>query len=314
MGLVGGFTAAPCTGPFLLGLLGFVAKSGNIAAGGTLLFVYALGMGVLFWVLAAFAVALPKSGRWMEWVKSIGGIALLAAAIYFLRPVIPGLAKLGSAQTWFLALGIVTTLVGLGLGAIHLSFHDRALIKVRKAIAVGLAVAGISAIVMWLLTPDRHLPWIHRDAEQLEQLAEAEDLKPAEIHPDGDPWISQAEAVAFAKAARDGKGVMLDFSADWCLPCQELELEFAEADAFDAITANFVPVKIDISAGSDEDFELKDRYGAGTLPAIVFLDQHGNVVGRFTAELQPNELMKAVRPAVQRLHGVAADSPCLATR
>src|SRR5207237_10043813 len=102
LGLVGGFAAAPCTGPFLVGLLGFVAKSHDVLLGGPLLFVYALGMGVLFWVLAAFAVALPKSGRWMEWVKSIGGIALLAAAIYFLRPVFPALEELASAQIWFL--------------------------------------------------------------------------------------------------------------------------------------------------------------------------------------------------------------------
>ena len=313
MGLVGGFTAAPCTGPFLLGLLGFVGKSGNVVAGGTLLFTYALGMGVLFWVLAAFAVSLPKSGRWMEWVKSIGGIALLAAAFYFLRPVIPGLARLGSAKLWFLGAGILTTVIGILLGAIHLSFHDSLAVKLRKGLAVALAVAGISGVVMWLLTPDRHLPWIHRDPDQLARLAETELLTPAETHPSGDPWLSPAEALAFAKAAKEGKGVMLDFSADWCLPCQELELEFADPEAFDAITGNFVPVKIDISAGTDEDFDLKDRYDAGTLPAIVFLDSSGNVVGRFTSELQPSELMKAVKPAVARLKDGAAASPCLAT-
>ena len=82
MGLVGGFTAAPCTGPFLGGLLGFVTQTRDVVMGGSLLFVYAIGMGVLFFVLAAFAVSLPKSGRWMEWVKSIGGVALIVVALY----------------------------------------------------------------------------------------------------------------------------------------------------------------------------------------------------------------------------------------
>jgi thiol:disulfide interchange protein DsbD len=314
MGLVGGFTAAPCTGPFLVGLLGFVAKSGNFAVGGTLLFTYAMGMGVLFFVLAAFAISLPKSGRWMEWVKSIGGIALLAAAIYFLRPVFPVLAKLGSAKLWYLAASIGIAAVGLALGAVHLSFHDGPAVKLRKAIAVAFAVVGVSGVIGWMLTPDRHLPWLRRDAAQVEQMVAAEALQPAAARPDGEAWLSPAEAAAFAKAAKDGKGVMLDFSADWCLPCQELELAFAEEDAYDAITANFVPVKIDISGGTDEDFDLKERYGAGTLPAIVFLDAGGEVVGRFTSDLKPSEIMRAVRPAVARLHGAPAGEPCVATK
>jgi thioredoxin:protein disulfide reductase len=93
MGLVGGLTAAPCTGPFLAGILGFVAATRNVPVGSTLLFTYALGMGILFWLIAAFAVSLPKGGRWMEWAKSIGGIALLTVGVFFLRGIIPALAS-----------------------------------------------------------------------------------------------------------------------------------------------------------------------------------------------------------------------------
>jgi thiol:disulfide interchange protein DsbD len=321
MGLVGGFTAAPCTGPFLLGILGFVAKSGNAAIGGSLLFTYALGMGVLFWVLAAFAIALPKSGRWMEWVKSVGGIALLAAAIYFLRPVIPAMAKLGSAKLWYLAAAVVVTAAGIALGAIHLSFHDGPAVKVRKGIAVALTVVGLSGVVLWLLTPDRHLPWLRRDAAQVQAMVEKEQLTPAPARPDGSNWLNPAEAAAFAKAAKEGKGVMFDFSANWCVPCQELELAFAEKPTYDAITKNFVPVKIDISKGTDEDFDFKDRYGVElkdgtrdlTLPAIVFLDAQGHIVGRFGSGTDPSAVMTAVRPAIAALHGEAG-TPCVATK
>src|SRR5206468_9453449 len=87
MGLVGGIVAAPCTGPVLASVLAFVATTRSVFLGGSLLFTYALGMGVLFFAIAAFAVALPKSGGWMEAIKSIFGVIMIVAALYFLRNV-----------------------------------------------------------------------------------------------------------------------------------------------------------------------------------------------------------------------------------
>src|SRR5262249_19596925 len=111
MGLVGGRIAAPCTGPFLAGLLAFVSTTGSVVGGGSLLFVYALGMGVLFWVIAAFAMSLPKSGKWMDSVKSTGGVLMLVAALYFLRPLMPWMRTYASPEKWFLiasiAIGVI---------------------------------------------------------------------------------------------------------------------------------------------------------------------------------------------------------------
>ena len=123
MGAVGGLIAAPCTGPFLLGLLAYVATSHDVVRGGSMLFVYALGMGVLFFVLAAFAVSLPKSGRWMEWVKSAAGIFMLLAALYYLQPLIPGMRSLQHPQMTYLLGALVIAAIGFAFGAIHLSFH-----------------------------------------------------------------------------------------------------------------------------------------------------------------------------------------------
>jgi thiol:disulfide interchange protein DsbD len=315
MGLVGGFTAAPCTGPFLVGMLGFVAKTGNAAVGAPLLFTYALGMGVLFWVLAATAAALPKSGRWMEWVKSIGGIALLAAAIYFLRPVVPALKKLGSAELWFLAASLAVTVAGLALGAIHLSFHEGPAVKARKAVAVALTVVGISGAIGWLMTPDRHLPWIQRDDAAVAELQAAEGIEPAAARDDGEDWLHTAEAVAFAKAKKEGKGVMIDFSADWCAPCAELEITFAEEEVYGALTEHFVHLKVDVSKGTDADDEWQERYAAETLPAVVFLGANAAEVGRVDRYLDAGEIMKVIRPAVARLSGdTTVGAPCVASK
>ena len=70
---------------------------------------YALGIGVLFWLIAVFAVSLPKSGSWMEWIKSFGGVALLAVAVYFLRPIIPAITELGVGEA------LVSTLQDKGI-------------------------------------------------------------------------------------------------------------------------------------------------------------------------------------------------------
>jgi len=251
MGMVGGFTAAPCTGPFLAGMLGWVAMEGSVVRGSLMLFTFALGMGVLFWVIAATSVSLPKSGRWMEWVKSAGGIALIVVGIYFLRPVVPALAKLTSTSFLFVAICLALVVAGIALGAIHKSFHGPRSERLQKGLAVALTVIGAAGTMNWMLTPDRTLPWRHD------------------------------EKAAFAEAQRDGKGVLIDFSATYCKPCGKLETDtFAADGVYEKILADYVPLKFDVSKGSDLDDERQEKYDAETLPAVILLDADGHELGR----------------------------------
>jgi thiol:disulfide interchange protein len=93
---------------------------------------------------------------------------------------------------------------------------------------------------------------------------------------------------------------MVDFAASWCTPCEEMELTFGDDEVYEAITRSFVPLKIDVSAGDAEDMEKRGRYGAATLPAIVFLDTDGHVLGRVKNKIEPDEMLEVVRPASRK--------------
>jgi thiol:disulfide interchange protein DsbD len=284
MGMVGGLIAAPCTGPFLLGILTFVATSRSVVGGGSLLFIYAVGMGVLFWVLAAFAMSLPRSGRWMEWVKSAGGILLLLGGIYFLKPLLPFMRHLAVPETWFLLASLGLVAAGLVVGAIHLSFHGSTFEKLRKGTGIALVLAGAFATWSYTLAPKLKLPYVYED-----------------------------EAAAFAKARAEGKGVMIDFAATWCIPCGELELTFGDAEVYDLITKNFVPLKFDVSDDNATTAEHLKRYEAGTLPAVIYVAADRRPVGRIDHKMEPEEMLKVLKPAIVKLRSggaLAAGEPC----
>lgn len=275
MGSVGGLIAAPCTGPFLGGLLAFTATT-SVVGGGSMLFVYALGMGVLFFVLAVFASSLPKSGAWMDGIKSASGFLMLLAAIYFLRPLLPWMRTFASPEYWFLFTSIGLVVGGAGLGGIHLSFHGSRVQKARKGFGLALLLAGAFGAWSWKLTPKQHLPWI------------------------------TDENAAFAKARLEKKGVMVDFGATWCGPCDELELTFGDDEVFDEITASFVPLKLDVSDSNDANQALQARYDAKTLPAVIFVHPDGTELGRIKEMVEPEEMLDVVRPAARRIRSTSA--------
>ncbi len=275
MGLVGGLVAAPCTGPFLAGMLIWVASTGSPIVGATLLFTYALGVGTLFFVIAVTSMSIPKSGAWMEAIKSFGGLGLLAAAIHFLRPVFPLIDSLSfdakealGSPGMLLALGVGLTLVGLALGSVHLSFHGSAKVKARKSAGVLLTVVGVTAAVSGMLAPKQILAWRHD------------------------------QAIAFADAKAENKGVMIDFGASWCAPCKLIEKVMGEPGVFEELNQDFVPLKFDVSESTDADQALQAKYKASSLPAVLFLDNDGHELLRYTSKTPDTKsMLKTIRAA-----------------
>ncbi len=266
MGLVGGIIAAPCTGPVLASVLAYVATTRSVAIGASLLFTYALGMGLLFFVIAAFAIALPKSGGWMEAVKSVFGIVMIVAALYFLRNVVPALMRYGRPSMTFLEAHVAIALGGLALGGVHLSFHDGSLRRVRKGLGVALVVVGAFGAIGSLLAPRGGLAWI------------------------------KGEKAGMEAARAQHRPALIDFFADWCIPCRELDKKtFGNEDVARELD-RFTLLKMDCTVDDDPiDKETTDRYHADTLPTVVRLDSDGHVVEKYDRLIGPDELLARLR-------------------
>ncbi len=271
MGLVGGIIAAPCTGPVLASVLAYVSVSRSVAVGGSLLFTYALGMGVLFFAIAAFAVALPKSGAWMETVKSIFGVVMVVAALYFLRNVSAPLRAIGSPSALWIGGSVALALFGIAIGGVHLSFHHTdGVTRTRKGAGVLATVAGVFGVIGFVLSP------------------KADAAAPVLT------WI-KGEKAGLARAAVDHKPALMDFYADWCLPCKELELKtFSNPEVARALQA-YTLVKVDCTTDDEPAvIDAKQRWGAATLPTLVLVGSDGKLAKKLDHFVEPAELLPMI--------------------
>ena len=266
LGFVNGLIAAPCTGPVLAVLLTWVATTGHVGFGALALFIYAIGIGVLFWVVGTFAITLPKSGRWVEWTKSMFGIAMLALAFYYLRGVLPYPRPEVRDQIWLaVAVGLLTG--GVIVGAIHLSFKGGPLMaRARKSVGVAACVAGILGIVGYAeaLPPGSHITW-------------TEDFDAGK-----------------SKALTQGRPLLVDFGADWCSACQEIERDVLSDPRVVAEAQRFVAVRVDLSTekATDAKWALLKGYDQPGLPLVVLHHSDGSEAVRVTGMLESDEFLE----------------------
>jgi len=247
MGLTVGIVAAPCIGPFVLGLLTFVGETGNPVLGFSLFFTLAIGLGLPFVVLAIASgniSQLPKSGEWMEWIRKMFGVILLGMALYFLRPVL-------GDPVYFGALGLLLIAGGVMLGFIFRVTSTALFFNAfRRFVGVAAPLYGLYLI----LTPGNI---VARDAHA------------------GIEWQIY-DAGALAAARSDGRPIVIDFSADWCLPCKELEHKtFNQPEVIEAAKP-FVALRADLTRSSSEEVKgLRKQFKIVGVPTVVFIDGEG---------------------------------------
>jgi thioredoxin:protein disulfide reductase len=273
LGLANSLIAAPCAGPVVGFLLTWVGTTRNAGFGAASFFSYSLGLGLLFFMVGTFSMALPKSGRWLETIKSGFGIVMLVAALYFVRGLIPVWDAWSERTTRFLLLAVALIVSGLALGALNLSFHGTSLAtRLRKGLAIAITVVGLCAVIGFLhaLPPGARIGW-------LEDFASAQKL-----------------------AQESGRPLLVDFGASWCGACEELDRHtFTDAGVVRE-GQRFIPVRIDLSPGKDtpEKQDLLRSYKHPGLPLVVLHDSQGRESARVTNFVPAPrflELMRNVR-------------------
>lgn len=274
MGLPVGIVAAPCTGPFLLGILTYVGTTGSPVLGFTLLLAYALGMGLLFLIIGTFAVSLPKSGAWMDAVKTFLGAILLATAGYFLIIPLPALGELFRSGWSYVLAAAALVVAGTFGGGLGLPWRGGGGLRVARKIAGIAAVSGGLFGVASSLTYAEPLDWI-----------------------DG---IAAAEA----KAEAEKRPLLVDFTARWCSNCKKIEREVLSAPDVRPTLGNVVLGRVDLSnddeAAEGGTFEIRGRrFTLRGLPRLLLIDAEGVLVRDWGGDLAPpstpGEILNALR-------------------
>src|SRR3954451_719920 len=200
MGLVMGLIAAPCTGPFLTGMITVIATSHDVVLGTASLFSFALGLGVLFFVAGAFAVSLPKGGAWMMGIKWVSGVGLAYMAFAYLRDRFEPVRALVDHPSYaFGAVAALVFAVGLGLGIVHVVAERR-----RSPIAHLSRRAKLASILPAVAGAAMLFTWVHLNHEVADGTAQAAPSI---------SWLTDEETAVRASRA-EGRPMLIDFRAE----------------------------------------------------------------------------------------------------
>ena len=262
MGLTMGIVAAPCIGPFVLGLVTYVGAKGDPVYGFFMFFFLALGLGTPYLFLALFSGKiknLPRAGFWMEAVKHIFGFVLIGMAIYFLLPLIPKSIN-----------GFILPVYMIGVG-IYLGFIDKLANDVKGfrifKIVFSIVLIALSA---WMLWP---------------------------VEKKSPDW-QKFTFPAYEKSVDSGEMMIIDFYADWCIPCKELDaMTFSDQRVIDE-SKKYTCYKVDMTKTlSEENEKIREKFNILGMPTIIIIDSNGNETERLTGFVDADKFLEILGKA-----------------
>lgn len=285
MGFLSALIVGPCVAPPLAGALIYIGQTGDALLGGTALFAMSMGMGVPLLLLGTSAgKLLPRAGAWMDNVKAVFGVMLIGVAIWMASRIMP--AEITMAL-W--ALLLITSAVYMG--AFNSVAEKSGWFKLFKGLGLVMFVYGLALFIGMLA-------------------GSKDTLQPLKVlQGDGTAAVSE-QKLAFQKIkssedldkiVASGQPVMLDFYADWCVSCKEME-QFTFSDAkVQAALSGVTLLKADVTANDDIDKALMKRFGIVGPPAILFFENGSEqkaqrVVGFKNAEDFTQVIQKAFQP------------------
>jgi thiol:disulfide interchange protein DsbD len=255
MGLVLGPISAPCVGPVVGSVLVGIAQKGDVFLGGLQLFVFALGMGVLFLVVGTFSAALPRSGDWLTRFKQVMGLVVLGFAAWNVRIISPLWLNF---TLWTFVMLAGAAVFGLFEAA------DDLVGQFRKALAILLLVLGV---IFGLRAVETYL--------QVDLLPRGGAV-PTKQEATG--WLEQDLESALARAKAEHKVVLVDTYAEWCAQCKELdEKTWPDPEVKAWIQQNAIAIRIDTDAKRKD---LAEKLQIRSYPTVLLLDAEGRELRR----------------------------------
>ncbi len=291
MGVLSAIIVGPCVAPPLAGALLYISQTGNALLGGLALFAMGLGFGVPLLIIGSSAGSLlPKAGIWMQAIKQVFGVIMLGVAIWFLERILPAPVSL---LLWA-ALFIISAVF---LGAMDSLETKASWQRLWKGLGIILLVYGIILVIgaasggksiyqplLGLNTPAGTAVAEHRPLP-FTRIKSLDDLNATLTH-----------------ASEQGKYVMLDFYADWCVACKEMEEYTFTDERVRQSLENIVLLQADVTENDEQDRALLRKFDIYGPPAILFFGDDGRerlsyrIVGFVEADKFINHVIEATSP------------------
>lgn len=267
MGFLSALIVGPCVAPPLAGALVYIGQSGNALLGGSALFVLSLGMGVPLLLIGTGAGKyMPRPGGWMDTVSHIFGVVMLAIAIWMLSRILPPAISM-------LLLSALLIVVSIYLGALEpLGTHPKGIRAFLKGIGVILLAYGLILLYGGIKGSGNPLAPLTfaNEGQSIPVTTKSTDMEFKIIH--------SSEELDALLAQSTGKKVMLDFYADWCTSCKELDHVTFKDPRVIELLKSYVLVRADVTANSETEQALAKRFNLFGPPAMIFFDGSGKAI------------------------------------